>query len=95
MKPTIYNTTVPVTSQEMADRLLNVCKEYGLPYWDDDLAFDFESANYFNNGCCFGAFDYQNQEFDNDFFLGSGLEFQGFTLITESEWMELLKNTEL
>ena len=36
---TIYNTTVKVTSQEQADRLKQICIDYGLPIWDDKDAF--------------------------------------------------------
>lgn len=80
---TIYNTTVPVTSQEMADRLLNVCKEYGLPYWDDEVAFELtDGGKYF-----------RHYKIDNEFWVGYNNDRR--EIITESEWMELLKNTEL
>ena len=82
MKLTIYNTAVPVTSQEMANRLLNVCKEYGLPYWDDDLAFQIKHNTYYF-GFCFG------------FFYCGVPNIKELQVITESEWIELLKNTEL
>ncbi len=34
MKTSIYNVFIPVESQEQVDRMLEVCKEYGLPYWE-------------------------------------------------------------
>jgi hypothetical protein len=35
----IYEITVPVTSQEQADRLKAICVKYGLPIWDSGYAF--------------------------------------------------------
>jgi len=84
MKLTIYNTTVPVTSQEMANRLLNVCKEYGLPIWKESIAFDF----YLTDDNYFGYSTYEKT-----FAVWGSKEDEG--VLTESEWMELLKNTEL
>ena len=81
MKLTIYNTTVPVTSQEMANRLLNVCKEYELPYFD--LGFKFYADKIY----------FRNSVGDNEFYISRNKH--RYKIITESEWMELLKNTEL
>jgi hypothetical protein len=38
----IYEITVPVTSQEQADRLKAICVEYGLPIWTAEIAFDYD-----------------------------------------------------
>ena len=83
MKLTIYTTTVPVTSQEMANRLLNVCKEYGLPYFDKGFTFHGNKID------CF----FRKSRNNNDFYI-SMMKFD-LQIISESEWMELLKNTEL
>jgi hypothetical protein len=41
----IYEITVPVTSQEQADRLKAICVKYGLPYDKDRYSFKFDSSN--------------------------------------------------
>jgi len=37
---TIYNTYIPVTSQEQADRLKQICLDNALPIWENETAFD-------------------------------------------------------
>jgi hypothetical protein len=79
----IYDVYVTVTSQEQADRLKGICLEYGLPIWDDKTAFEFdvnEDVNLF-------AFDNVN----SPEFLVFTTELEGYTPITESEFLELAK----
>jgi len=84
---TIYNTTVPVKDQDQADRLKQICIDYGLPIWDDKDAFKFlyvfENSNFF----CF-------EEKDKEFFILSDNRYNK-TEITEQQFIELLKDTRL
>lgn len=76
---TIYNTTVLVTSQEQADRLKQACVDNKLKIHLGKRAFDYseKEQNYFYfyyKGFSVGWFDSEPFE----------------SIITESEWMELL-----
>lgn len=42
---TIYNTYVEIESQEQANRMLALCKEYKLPYWKNEVAFELDRVN--------------------------------------------------
>ena len=80
---TIFKTTVHVTSQEQADRLKQICIDYGLPIWtviDDAFTLRPDRENFFE--CVLGSFVI------HDISVGSE------TIITESEWMELLTKTK-
>jgi len=47
---TIYDVYVKMQDQWQCDRMLQLCKDYNLPYWDDYKAFLFyeeESHNLF------------------------------------------------
>ena len=83
MQLTIYNTTVPVTDQSQANRLKYLCIEYGLPVWKVGFAFEFipESNNFFS--VSFGKKDFGIYDIDD-----------GFTHITEQQFIELLKQTK-
>lgn len=76
---TIYNVYVPIESQVQADRMKQICIDYGLPYWESDIAF------LYNNEC-----DIANKflYFDGDFALWVDVE---HTQVTESEFLELVK----
>ena len=82
---TIYNVYVPIESQEQADRMLALCKEYNFPYWDDEDAFELSvSENWF---------EYYKE--DKEFIITCGntvgeTEF-GKTKVTEQEFINLLK----
>lgn len=88
MKKSIFNIFVPITSQEQADRLKQVCLDNSLPIFNEENAFDcstFDDFSYF--ACethlpepCFGVWfaHYEN-------------EIENFTQATEQEFMELLK----
>jgi hypothetical protein len=77
---TIYNVAVLMDSQEQCDRMKQLCLDNGLPIWEDFkfiLKKDDEPYRYFF--CWQNLFcNYQN--------LTDGLK-----LITESEFIELLK----
>jgi len=78
---TIFNTCVPVDSQETCDRLKKVCEENGLPIWDTPAGFIFNP-----DAClCYS----NNYDFNGDFAIYY-LTF-GKTRVTETEFMELLK----
>ena len=84
---TIFNTYIKIESQQQADRLKQVCIDNGLPYWNDEVGF------YFMKGCVF-AFN-KNPIVQQFYCLKSGFiirEFtDGNTQVTETEWMQLLK----
>lgn len=80
---TIYNTTVPVTSQEQVDRLKQACIDNGLPILDKNTSFEYAKG------------------YDNYFFYFEWafrilwLDFEPISIIiTESEWMELLTQSQ-
>jgi len=65
--------------QEQCDRMKQVCIDNGLPYWDDEIAFelnDLESVF----GCSGG-----------DFFIFDLWTNDPYTQVTEAEFMNLLK----
>lgn len=81
MKKSIFNIYVPITSQEQADRLKQVCLDNNLPIWEHELAFVF-----FKNDKNFFSSSYNNKEFG---VWGEIIEYK--TQSTEQEFMELLK----
>jgi len=79
---TIYNTAIPITSQEQADRLREVCINEGLAISENKSAFSFnDEYNVFGFAgiTFFVLFDNENMK---------------HTLVTEAEWMKLLKTTK-
>jgi hypothetical protein len=78
MKKTIYNVAVLMESQEQCDRMKQLCIDNGLPYWDKGVGFrfDLEYENYFRI------------VFDEFYVTFSDLR---KTLVTESEFIQLLK----
>lgn len=85
MKKSIFNIFVPITSQEQADRLKQVCLDNGLPYCKS-ICFEYEKG--FKE-----YFSYSDNY--NEFFLTTknGLTRNNSERIetTEQEFMELLK----
>ena len=77
---TIYNVYVPIESQEQADRMKQICIDYGLPIWDTDFAFTFIPIKNI----------FRFQEKGNEFWITStGAD--NLTQVTESEFLELVK----
>jgi hypothetical protein len=79
---TIYEITVPVTSQEQADRLKAICVKYGLPIW--------QMFKFWHFGCIFTS------DSDLDFYIMSNEDnikkhSKDKTPITESEFLLLAK----
>ncbi len=74
---TIYNTYVPIESQEHADRMKQLCLDNELPNCGIFVFDDFES---FGNNFCF---------WENDFDVWAVSEHQ--SEVTEAEFIELLK----
>jgi len=81
---TIYNTTVPVKDQDQADRLKQICIDYGLPIWEDNKSFTF--TPYKKNYLIF-AMDY--------FYICWVDTNPTDKIITEQQFIELLKDTRL
>lgn len=79
MKKSIYDVYVTVTSQEQADRLKRICLEYGLPIWEDEIAF----VVYTNEDIfCYGV---------NKSFAVYVCSYNNKTQITESDFIQLAK----
>lgn len=64
MKLTIHNVYINVKDQPQADRLKQVCIDYGLPYWDDEIAFihDYNVAGLRSTTSVF-CYSKSNEEF--------------------------------
>jgi hypothetical protein len=78
---TIYEITVPVTSQEQADRLKAICVKYGLPIYKSGIYDAFEVTDEFKYFKC------RSVEKEG-FFISN---FKGAYIITESKFLELAK----
>jgi hypothetical protein len=74
---TIFNTYV-VVDQEQADRLKQVCIDNGLKIWETDEAFETD-------------INYQYFSFVGGDFWVKSFAKKNNTQVTETEWMELLK----
>jgi len=87
MKKTIYNVSVLMEDQAQCDRMKQLCLDNGLPIWDEEIAFDYNV-------------EYPKDKRDKAFFGFFGYEFYVVVtslttekkLVTESEFIELLKN---
>lgn len=77
---TIYKVHVPITSQEQANRMKQLCIDYGLPIWKDSIAFLFNLNK--------STFEYGKGA--NEFWITSWRENK--TEISEQQFIELLKN---
>jgi hypothetical protein len=87
VEKTIYDTYIRVTSQEQCDRLKQICIDNGVRIWDSPIAFEFYGVDsepffecYSDNGFAI---------YNNHFTPAVNTE------VTESEWMELLKQETL
>lgn len=76
---TIYNVYVPIESQEQADRMKQICIDYGLPYWKNTIAFRYDKGYEATFEC-----------FELEFGVWNGYP-KNKTQVTESEFLELLK----
>jgi hypothetical protein len=85
MKKSIYDVYVTVTSQEQADRLKDICLEYGLQIWNDEFAFEYDI-----DSSWFGALNFKKHN-DTDFFIGISDDNKRYTQIAESEFEQLAK----
>lgn len=77
---TIYNVYVPIENQEQADRMKQICIDYGLPIWDDEDAFTYITGK--------NIFRFQKKA--NEFWITSTVA-DNLTQVTESEFLELVK----
>lgn len=89
MKLTIFNTYVKVTDQPQADRLKAVCEKYGLPIWENAIAFKYNLGAEKTKQPMFDYFGcFQN----NEFYLGSFFENdkpKNKSIVTESQFIAL------
>jgi hypothetical protein len=77
---TIYNVAVLMDSQETCDRMKQLCLDNGLPIWDDKVGFEYDKKyKYFRSVSYVKEFFISCRTFNR-------------TLVTESEFIELLKN---
>jgi len=84
MKLTIYNTAVKMESQEQCDRMKALLIENKLPIWDEKIAFKtFFQADYFVYHKSF-----------NEFFVVNERILKNQTIITEQEFINLLKQAK-
>ena len=79
---TIFNTYIEIESQEQADRLKKVCINNGLAYWKD-FKFIKNKREYRFFECHCGDFCNWLEASKNH------------TQVTETEWMQLLKEYKL
>ena len=82
MKLSIYEVYVNIEDQPQADRMKQICIDYGLPYWNDSCAFTFNEE--FGN-----HFYYSESSIGGDGFCV--LWHSSKTKVTESEFLELVK----
>jgi hypothetical protein len=87
MEKTIYDTYIRVTSQEQCDRLKQICIDNELKIWDDAVAFEFDGIN--SEPLFEYCLDYGFAIYNNHFTPYVNNE------VTESEWIELLKQETL
>lgn len=81
MKPSIYEVYVNIEDQPQADRMKQICIDYGLPYWQ---------WFYFGKNCIFTCDEHK------DFFIMCSKENIKYykkqkKQVTESEFLELVK----
>jgi len=82
MNKTIFNTYVPMESQEQCDRMKQVCIDNGLKIWCYEDAFLLLDVGFY----FFDTFS----GFAVDSYNGNPKV--GYSKVTESEWLELLSN---
>jgi hypothetical protein len=78
---TIYNVAVLMDSQETCNRMKKLCLDNGLTYWGYEDSFEYVKQK-------FEYFVYAHK------FLVTTNEYLKFELVTESEFIELLKNNK-
>lgn len=86
---TIYNTYVPMESQEQCDRMKKLCIDNNLPYWKEEIAFEITKLKkekswfwYDSNENEFFIVDLTDNDVPLDYL---------YSEITEQEFIELLK----
>jgi hypothetical protein len=78
---TIYNVAVLMESQEQCNRMKQLCLDNELPIWDYKRAFEYcKNFKYFIS-----------DQKDKEFFIGYHHSLSIYELITEAEFIELLK----
>jgi hypothetical protein len=78
MKKTIYNVAVLMDSQETCNRMRQLCIDNGLTYYNLVTFFIYNEFYFYDS----------KQRFE---ILYGAVEEEGKTLVTESEFIELLK----
>lgn len=88
-KLTIYDVYVKMQDQAQCDRMLQLCKDYNLPYWKHSVAFWFHQQIY---GDLFFRYS-TNNELMGDF--GVYYEIGKKTEVTEEQFIQMLKDREI
>lgn len=85
MKKTIFNVYVVMESQEQCERMKQLCIDNGLPIWNCKAGWEF-----INEFKCSFTYD---ELYDKEFFvfIGESNQLKNKTKVTESEFIELLK----
>jgi len=93
MKKSIYNVYVVMQDQEQCDRMKQLCVDNGLPYWDDESAFE--------HMCRFKICSFTFDKEDNEFYIinpynaEQWYENNDMLMVTEQEFIELLKQQKM
>lgn len=80
MKLSIYEVYVNIEDQAQADRMKQICIDYGLPIWDDVNAFWISKS-----------YKYFSCNSKKEFFIRKKEYNYNKTQVTESEFLELVK----
>jgi len=91
MKLSIYEVYVNIEGQPQADRMKQICIDYGLPYWDDEIAFihDYNVAGLRSTTSVF-CYSKSNKEFAVYSELPNIRPLE--TQVTEAEFLKLVEN---
>jgi len=93
MKKSIYNVYVEMKDQEQCDRMKQLCVDNGLPYWDDETAFEYISRF----KICSFTFDKEDNEFYiiNPYNAEQWYKNNDMSMATEQKFIELLKQHKM
>lgn len=84
--PTIYEVYVKMQDQAQCDRMLQLCKDYDLPYWESSSGFTFIESKMVSFG-----YDYESDDFyciiSNVYPLN-----ENRTEVTEEQFIQILKD---
>jgi len=87
MKLSIYEVYVNIEDQPQADRMKQICIDYGLPYWGHKLGW-YLNCKPFKKYFCFSS---NYQQFWIMYKKSIKRNKKTYTQVTESEFLELVK----